>query len=231
MPGKNIRLLAGYPLIAYSIAASIIAKKIDRTVVSTDSEEIAEISRRYGAEVPFLRPAQLATDKSPDIEFFLHALKWFSENESLMPEFLVHIRPTTPLRDPELIDGAINMIADKPEATSLRSGHPASESPFKWFLMNEQGYFGGLRPQDSNDYLNLPRQDFPTVYIPDGYVDIIRVSHLVETKTLHGQRMVGFVSPVCREVDSLEELEYLEYEIKKKGSHVFDYLTANYKKG
>ena len=177
VPKKNIRPLAGYPLIAYSIAAARLCSRIDRVIVSTDSEQIAELSRKYGAEVPFMRSPALAGNLSTDREFVIHALEWFGKNEAAVPDYLVHLRPTTPLRDPTLIDEAIAALMSDPEATSLRSGHEAPESPFKWFMRDEQGYFYGFNPDDPRPgYANLPRQIFPKVYIPDGYVDVLRTS-------------------------------------------------------
>lgn len=230
IPGKNIKLLGGYPLIAYTIAASKMTKNISRTIVSTDSAEIASIAKKYGAEVPFLRPAELAGDKSPDIDFVLHVINWFQRNEKKIPEYLIHLRPTTPLRDPAVIVQAIEEIKNNAEATSLRSGHPASESPFKWFLRDAQGFFKGILPEYSNDFINLPRQSFPTVYIPDGYVDVLKTAFITESRTLHGNRVVGFVSPTCVEVDSVEEFEALEFELQKGGNTVFEYLKANFPK-
>src|SRR5438445_794845 len=96
VPGKNIRLLAGYPLISYSIVAGRLASAIDQVIVSTDSEEIAEVSRRYEADVPFMRPREFASDSSPDRDFVLHALGWFSTHGIPLPDYLVHLRPTTP---------------------------------------------------------------------------------------------------------------------------------------
>ena len=219
VPKKNIRPLAGYPLIAYSIAAARLCSRINRIIVSTDSKEIAELSRRYGAEVPFIRPAEFAGDLSPDRDFVIHALKWFEENEGAVPEYLVHLRPTTPLRDPALIDEAIAAIMSNPEATSLRSGHEAPESPFKWFMRGEEGYFYGFNPDDPRPgYTNLPRQTFPTVYIPDGYVDVLRTLFVLNSDDIHGNRIMGFVSPMCQEVDSLESFEFLEFQLAKRGS-------------
>ena len=107
IPKKNIIDLGGHPLIAYSIAVAKLSKLIERIIVSTDSEEIAEISKKYGAEVPFIRPEEYARDNSPDKEFVQHAINWFKEKENYAPEYMVHIRPTTPLRKPEIIDEAI----------------------------------------------------------------------------------------------------------------------------
>ena len=230
IPRKNVVLLQGYPLLTYSIAASRLCSTINRTIVSTDSEEIAEIALRYGAEVPFLRPKEFATDNSPDLEFVLHTLNWFKENENKLPDYLVHLRPTTPLRDPNIIEKAVSEIIRHPEATSLRSGHPSSESPFKWFLCDEGGYFKSILSGYKNEFINNPRQSFPTIYIPDGYVDVLNASFILHSNNLHGDKMIGFTSPFCTEIDTLEDLEYLEFELLKKGSPLLTYLTQNFQR-
>src|SRR3989338_10568956 len=120
---KNSKCFGGHPLIAYSIIAAKLCPSIDRVIVSTDSVEITEIAKRYGAEVPFLRPEAYAQDHSPDLDFIKHALDWFDRHEKNEPDFLVHLRPTTPLRDPELLTEAIGRIKNCSEATSLRSVH------------------------------------------------------------------------------------------------------------
>ena len=231
IPKKNIRLLGGYPLIAYSIIAAVMSKEIERVIVSTDSEEIAGIARYYGAEVPFLRPAQYASDESPDSEWVLHLINWLDENEGRAPEFLVHLRPTTPLREPAVIDSAIAEIRNRPEATSLRSGHPAPESPFKWCLRDGEGYFTGILPEYSNEYTNKPRQLFPEVYIPDGHVDILKTSFIREYRILHGEKTIGFISPVCHEIDTFEDFEFLQFELARKGSPLYNYLKINFPLG
>jgi len=138
---KNIRCLAGYPMIAYSIAACKMSKQIERIIVSTDSEEYAKIARYYGAETPFLRPAEIAGDQSTDIEFMEHAIDWLAENEKTVPEYFVHIRPTYPLRQIRVIEEAISKMCEDVTATSLRSAHLASNTPYKWFNMRDDGYY------------------------------------------------------------------------------------------
>ena len=112
VPGKNIRLLAGYPLIAWSVIACKLAESVDRCIISTDDAEIAEVARHYGAEVPFMRPSEFATDDATDFPLIKHALEWMSENEHHVPEFIVQIRPTTPLREPSVLDEAVGSIYD-----------------------------------------------------------------------------------------------------------------------
>lgn len=227
---KNIASLGGYPLLAYSIVAARISKRIDRVLLSTDSEKYAELGRYYGAEVPFLRPAELSTDQSTDREFMVHAMEWFRHHEGHLPEFWVHLRPTTPLRDPAHLDEAVAMLEHHPEATALRSAHHSPESPFKWFRRNPQGYLTALTTDDTNlDRFNLPRQGYPTVFIPDGYVDIVRSSFVLSTQMFHGDRVLAYESPHGTEVDSMEELERLDFQVKKHGSPLLDYLELHFK--
>jgi len=218
---KNIKYLSGHPLIAYSIAAAKLSKKIDRVIVSTDSQKYTEIAKQYGAEVPFIRPDKISIDTAIDRDFLIHSMNWFEENENSVPEYWVHLRPTTPLRSIEIIDNAINEIMQDNNATSLRSGHKAPESPLKWFVKSNY-YFRGL--VDGEDY-NLPKEAFEQVYIPDGFVDVVKSSFVMNNKEIHGDRIIGFESPVCTEVDSVEEFEYIQYQLDKNGSKLLDYLN------
>lgn len=224
VPKKNIKLLKGYPLIAYSIILAKSAKNIDRVIVSTDSKEIAQIASSYGAEVPFLRPKEYAADQSGDIEFVNHALQWFMENEGKVPEYLIHLRPTTPLRSVEIVDRAIAEIADCPEATSLRSAHLASESPYKWFLKDMRGNFISIAHGLTTDKANEGRQGFQAVYIPDGYVDVLKSKFIMEQKLLHGNYMMAFESPFCCEVDTADDFDFIDYQIQKYGSQLYNEL-------
>lgn len=222
---KNLVSLGGFPLIAYSIAAAKLSRSIGRVIVSTDSEQYAEIARFYGAEVPFLRPADLSNDSATDIEFMQHAMNWFDDNEPETSEYWVHLRPTTPLRDPTLIENALKIIFARTDATALRSAFPCAESPFKWFRHSADGLLMSLTSDETDlDRFNLPRQMYPKVFVPDGYVDIVRRSFIKKTGLLHGDKVIGYISPVCTEVDSLEELKRLEYEVLTHGSPLLDYL-------
>ena len=218
---KNIKLLSGHPLIAYSIAIVKLSQKIDRVIVSTNSQGYADIAKQYGAEVPFMRPDKYSTDAATDKGFLVHAMSWIKENEGRVPEYWVHLRPTTPLRSVEIVDSAINEIMQSQDATSLRSGHKAPESPLKWFV-KDNCYFKGLA--DGEDY-NLPKEAFKQVYIPDGFVDIVKSSFVMNNKEIRGDKMIGFESPVCTEVDSVEEFEYIQYQLDKNGSELLDYLN------
>ena len=189
IPRKNIRIFAGHPLIAYSIAAGLQAETVTRVLVTTDDEEIAEIARQYGAETPFLRPAELAGDNTLDLPVFLHALAWLAEQENYLPEVVVHLRPTTPIRPPDLVDCAVRLLLEHPEADSVRGVTPAHQNPFKMWLMNGDGKL--LRPLTTvpgvDESYNAPRQVLPTAFSHTGLMDVIRPATILEMNSMSGK--------------------------------------------
>lgn len=210
VPKKNIRPWRGYPLMAYSIAAAKLSRRISRIIVSTDTEEFAAVARVYGAEVPFLRPAELAGNTSQDVEFIAHAMKALLEQDGCVPEYFVHLRPTTPMRDWRVIDKAIDAILADPEATSLRSATLCPQSPFKWFKRGKGCYFDPLMQGMTCDDANMPRQVFPDVFVPNGYVDVVRTSYVLESGLLHGDKMIGFETNQVTDIDSEQDLKDLD---------------------
>ena len=216
VPDKNIKLLAGHPLIAYSIAAARLAKNVDRVIVSTDSERYANIAREYGAEVPFLRPVEISGDSSSDYEFIKHALDWMKENEGYQPEYFVHLRPTTPLREPKHIDAAIERIRQNDNATSLRSVHEMSETAYKTVEIDRNYLKCICSGSFDLDAANQPRQVFPKTYIANGYVDIYKSSYVVKNKKILGDKVIAYVTPRIFEVDTIEDFDYLEYQVAKE---------------
>jgi len=228
VPKKNITKLAGYPLLAYSIAAAKLCATVDRAIVSTDSPEIAELAKQFGAEVPFLRPAEYARDNSPNIDFIRHALDWLQKHEGKQPAIIIQLLPTTPLREPSVIEKAIEAFISTPEATSLRSIHGLAEPPQKMMAITN-GYLTGFFPDDPRpEYYNLPRQTFPPAYHPNGYVEIFRNDYIRKSGALFGPRILAYVTSVTVEIDRLEEFEYLEYHLEKKGHVLLAYLRAHY---
>jgi len=215
VPKKNIKPLNGVPLIAYSIKASQRSRRIDRTVMSTDSEEIASIAREYGAEVPFLRPAALAGDRSTDYEFVAHALEWFARNEGKVPDYIVHLRPTTPLRNVATVDKAVEQFLASRDHTALRSAHEMPESAYKSFEI-EDGLLKSVGTGSFElDGANRARQQFPKTYQANGYVDVLKTAYVLEHRQIHGNKVLGYVTPAVVEVDTMEEFELLEYQIGK----------------
>jgi len=216
VPDKNIKLLSGVPLIAYSIAVALKSDLIDRVIVSTDSEEYAKIAREYGAEVPFLRPAELSGDTATDTQFIDHAIRWFEASEGYVPKFFVHLRPTTPLRDPKVVDNALRGFIDNDAFTALRSVHKMSESSYKTFEMVD----GKLKCLCNGGFdierANLARQSFPDTYDANGYVDVIRSELVQLRRQVHGDSVQAYVTETTYEVDELSDLDFLKHIVAKK---------------
>jgi CMP-N,N'-diacetyllegionaminic acid synthase len=212
VPDKNIKNIGGHSLLDWSIKSSLKAQSISNVYLSTDSEIYANIGKQCGALVPFLRPKELASDTANDLDVIKHFLSVIDEK----PDALVHIRPTTPLRDPSILDEAIEMFfSKKDELTSLRSVHEMSESAYKSFEVNEKGFLTTIGSTESGDKANLPRQAFPKTYVANGYVDVLDPNFVLKEIKLHGDKIFAFQTPVVTEVDSIEDLEYLEWQITK----------------
>jgi len=188
IPRKNIRDFAGYPLIAYSIAAGLQSEMVTRTIVSTDDEEIAAVARQWGAEMPFLRPDDISQDQTLDLPVFEHALQWLAEQEGYHPDVVVQLRPTSPVRPLDCVDAAVRILLDHPEASSVRGVIPAGQNPFKmWTIDAETGQMRGLLdvPGIAEPY-NAPRQALPPVYWQTGHIDAIRPQIILERHSMSG---------------------------------------------
>ncbi len=194
IPRKNLRLIAGKPMIAHTILDAIASSLIDRVIVTTDDNEIAEVARQFGAEVPFIRPRDISGDLSLDIEFHQHALNWLKDHESYVPHLVVNLRPTHPVRKLETIDRAIAALAATIEADSLRSVRLAEETPYKMWTINKDGYLTPIAKLSSmRESYNMPRQLLPLAYWQDGYIDIVRTSVIFEKNSTSGDRILSFV--------------------------------------
>ena len=181
IPRKNIRPFAGHPLIAFSIAAALQAETVRRVIVSTDDEEIASVSRHYGAETPFLRPAELAADRTTDLPVFQQALIWLDENEHYRPDIVLHLHATTPVRPQGCLDQAVGLLLDNPDADCVRSVVEAGQNPYKmWRIDPVTGRMIPLLtvPGIIEPY-NTPRQSLPPVYWQTGHVNAIRPSAIL----------------------------------------------------
>ena len=222
---KNIKMLGGYPLIAYSIAAAQLASEIDRVIVSTDSEKYSNIARKYGAEVPFLRPPEISSDDSTDYEWVKHTIDWMQDKNGFVPNYLVHLRPTTPLREIEVIDNAIRYMMKNANATALRSAHKTHLTPYKIFKLNGEYMKPFLSYEGIAEFYNLPRQFFKDAYIPNGYVDIIRPSILMKTGLLHGNRIKLWETEQIPDIDRIEDFNSAnDFLYEKKFKKIIDYL-------
>lgn len=172
IPRKNLVHVGGRPLLHWAIDAGLEATCVDRVIVSTDDDEIAEVAREGGAEVPFIRPAELALDATTDLPVFQHAVAWLDAHGGA-PDIVVHLRPTSPSRRPGLVDAAVAHLLEHPEASSLRSVSPAPHTPWKMWEI-EGDYLRPLLGTMELEAFNQPRQALPPAWLHDGVIDVIR---------------------------------------------------------
>jgi len=205
---KNIRLVAGKPLLAWSIEHARAARTVTRTIVSTDSPAYAALARQYGAETPFARPAAIAGDLSTDLEAFQHALGWLREHEGYVPDICVHLRPTYPLRRAGLIDDVVNTLARDPALDAVRTVTEVLHPPYKMWTRHAHGRLTPLLAVPGIDEpWNEPRQRLPVTYIQTANVDAVRTRVILEQHSMTGRAIHGFVEPDFHDVDTERELQ------------------------
>lgn len=200
VPGKNIKLLGGRPLIAWSIAAGLGSRHLSKVVVSTDSEAIAEAARAAGAEVPFMRPAELATDTARQIDAIIHAVG-FVEARDGRYDYVCLLQPTCPLRSSADVDGALDLLlstgADSVvTVTDVGGRHPMT--------LYRKGKDGVLSPYLASDGAGVLRQDFEELYWRTGGVYAMKRDVVMERRSLYGQDIRGYAVPEerCFNIDS-----------------------------
>ena len=193
VPGKNLRPLAGHPLLAYAIATARAADVFDRVVVSTDSEEIAEIARWYGADVPFLRPAEYATATSPDIEWIAFTLERLEE----IYDLFVLVRATNPFRGPDVIRRGLEQLLATPEADSIRAVELVKQHPGKMWLLADDGRT--MRPLLDQSHLDVAwhagqYQALPPVYSQNSALEIAWTRVVAATGSREGRVVAPFLT-------------------------------------
>ncbi len=214
IPRKNIRPFVGYPLIAWSIAAASQAQTVTRTIVSTDDEEIAAVARQYGAEIPFLRPAEFAQDNTTDLPVFAHALRWLEEHERYRPDVVVQLRPTSPIRPPDCVDRAVRLLLEHPEADCVRGVVPAGQNPYKMWRIDPQS--GRMIPLLSvpgvPEPYNAPRQSLPQAYWQTGHIDAIRPATILAKNSMTGEAIYPLILDPRYTVDIDTPADWARYE-------------------
>jgi CMP-N,N'-diacetyllegionaminic acid synthase len=217
IPQKNLKLLNGKPLIAYTIEAARNSQLVNRIVVSTDSEAIALVSKEFGAEIPFLRPESISQSDSTEMQFFEHALDWFAEHESYVPDLIVLLYPTAPFRKAESIDKALEEMMKHPEADSLRSVKLCSEHPYKMWVIEDRYLKPFMSGVDPNMH-TLSYQLLPTVYIQNASIYITKPSTIRNKKSPTGDIIIPFI---MNDIESIDinipvDFEFAEMIIAKQ---------------
>lgn len=204
LPGKNLRLLGGHPLVAWSVAAGLQASTPARVLCSTDDDAIAQVALRYGAEVPFLRPAELAADDTLDLPVFEHALAWLEREQGWHADIVVQLRPTSPLRLPGQVDAAVRLLLENPQATGVRTIVPAAANPYKMWLLPAAGEPQWMQPlldvDGACESFNLPRQALPHAYWQTGTIDVVRADVIREGR-MSGDRLLPMLVEPRQAVD------------------------------
>ena len=172
LPNKNILPLKGKPLLCYSISYGLESDIVDKVIVSTDSEEFAEIAKTYGADIPFIRPAELAMDNTRDYPFMRHALDYFDSIGEIYDVYIL-LRPTSPLRPEGLIEKSISILKENPTATSVRAVTQTKEHPYRVLGLNKDGSIDTFISNIEEPY-NHPRQELPEAYSMTGDIEAAR---------------------------------------------------------
>jgi N-acylneuraminate cytidylyltransferase len=214
IPRKNIKDFAGYPLIAWSIAAGLRAHSVSRIIVSTDDEEIASVSREWGAETPFMRPVELAQDRTTDLPVFEHALKWLEDIEDYKPDIVIQLRPTSPIRPKDCVDSAVKILMEHADADCVRGVVTAGQNPYKMWRFN--GYDKPMNPllevEGIAEPYNAPRQILPPTYWQTGHIDAIRTSTISRKHSLTGNTIYPLVIDPRYTVDIDTPTDWAKYE-------------------
>ena len=209
VPRKNIREIAGRPLIAWTIDAALHSNHDMRLIVSTDDEEIGSVSREYGAEVPFLRPAELASDTATSASVVLHATKWLEENDNYRPELILLLQPTSPFRTSQDIGCALK-IQEKNDADAVISVTPNMQ-PVQWLRRIDAN--GMLTDYVTEDTFPGRRQDAAPFFQYNGAIYVIKPDVLFKEQTFYAQQSYAYVMPPERSVDIDTKFDFLIAEL------------------
>ncbi len=217
IPGKNIRMICGKPMIAYSIEASLKCGKIDRTIVSTDSEEIAAISKKFGAQT-IKRLDELATDDSQIIDAVKHVLQELKEKENYEPDAVMLLQPVAPLRTAEDLDKAIGLF-EKNKGKTVVSVAEAGKTPYI-SLTIENGLIKPLFGWDI--FINKRRQDLQKAFFVNGAIYLNTVENLLKHNNFFGKTTIPYIMPIEKSIDIDEEIDFkiaelLMQNLKKRG--------------
>jgi len=213
IPQKNLRTLLGKPLIAYSIQAAVQSRTLNKVIVSTDDENIANVSKQYGAEVPFLRPKHLAIDTATSLSVLLHAVKYLEEKEDYLADIIVCLQPTSPLRSAEDIDQAVTLCTST-DADSVVSLCQAEHHPY-WMKKVVKGRVYPLIGADGNKYTR--RQDLPPVYRLNGAIYVTKRKVLMEEERVLGEHTLAYIMPQERSIDIDAPIDLKLAELIMKG--------------
>ncbi len=211
IPRKNIKDFCGKPLIAWTIEEAKKSKYISRIIVSTDDQEIKRVALEYAAEVPFTRPKEISGDLSTDFQVFDHFLNWCREAEGNIPDIVVHLRVTGPLRTVGDMDRGIELLLQHPEYDSARAVIPAPLHPLKTYRLDGNDLLPYISEEVSGlkEPFNMPVQTLPKAYAAAGYFSAIRSRTIIDQHSMTGKKILGYVVDAknATDIDTPTDLE------------------------
>ena len=215
---KNIKLLAGKPLIYYTFREAKKSQYISRIIISTDCSETIEIAKQYGVEAPFVRPKELSRDNVQDFPVCEHAIKTLSEQGGFVPDMIAWLRPTSPLRKVKHIDEAIEILMANPAGDSVRSLCLAPEHPFKmWKVVS--GHLTPFVPTEVTgikEPYNYPRQELPPAYVQNGAIDVVRAKTIIDKRSISGDVILPYIMEAVYSINIDTELDFSLAELLMK---------------
>jgi CMP-N,N'-diacetyllegionaminic acid synthase len=212
VPRKNVRLLAGKPLVAHSIQQAKDSRYINRVICTTEDPEIADIARDWGAEVPFLRPPELAQDTSTDPDYTFHALEWLRDYEGWLADIVVILWPTCPTRHTIDIDKALELMFENPDAHSVVSVVRPDKSPYKMWRRTTTKFVSPLLTSDVFEQFSTSRQRLPEVLAPNGYIHLVRADIVLRDHSILGFKVMPYdmgTEPII-DIDSESDFQRAE---------------------
>ncbi len=217
IPKKNIALLAEKPLLAYTCEAALESQRLTRVLLDTDDQEIADVGRACGVDVPFMRPKDLAGDDTPILPVIQHALAWLKDQQNFQVDVVVLLQPTSPLRRATHIDSAVDLLLDSDSDTVVSVVTvPHNFNPNSVMRLDEGGY---LTPFEAGPMI-LRRQDKPRVYARNGPAILAIRRETLEQNTLYGEKTLPYEMDEASsvDIDTLDDLGLAEFWLKR-GSH------------
>jgi N-acylneuraminate cytidylyltransferase len=216
---KNLVPILGKPLVAHSIEHARASRCINRIIVSTEDNEIAEVARAAGAEVPFMRPDILAGDTVLDLPVFQHVLQELRHRESYTPDLIVHLRPTTPLRKQPWIDDAVELLSANDEADSVRSVSMPSQHPYRVFRIDDRGYLDPIMKHEHATPYLLRRQELPLMYYYNCVIDVTRPATIWNKTSMTGDHILPYVMDADEVIDIDSPRDLAIARLLMEGAH------------
>ncbi len=223
---KNIIHVFGKPLIYYTILFAQSCNFIDKILISTDSRKYQRISESFGLAVNFLRPKKISKDSSLDVSFFKHAIDYLKKNQNYKPDFVVHLRPTSPLRKIKDLKNMLDIFVKKKKADSIRSISIMKKNPYKCWEMNSGNILKQIIKNKTffKEPYNAPRQLLPNFYYQNGIFDIFR-ARILEKNVISGKKILGYCTDESLDIDNYHDIENLK-KFKKNFINFRKYMKS-----